>query len=185
MSEIKTSAKGIDYAKPCVLKTKSRVYSQAVLMKIPHEHHNEPDISLKIGRYLFPFGKVQNEKPKSELTLDNEELNALISYISENYVPVNLGSGKYINVSDDDEELINKFKELVEKNSDTAELLIEKGILSDNVFVAATSIKKKDALIDFEKNLGETLPESFWQNWFSENKWVLGSDLRKLSMSEI
>lgn len=48
MSEIKTSAKGIDYAKPCVLKTKSRVYSQAVLMKIPHEHHNEPDISLKI-----------------------------------------------------------------------------------------------------------------------------------------
>ena len=25
MSEIKTSAKGIDYAKPCVLKTKSRV----------------------------------------------------------------------------------------------------------------------------------------------------------------
>lgn len=143
MSEIKTSAKGIDYAKPCVLKTKSRVYSQAVLMKIPHEHHNEPDISLKIGRYLFPFGKVQNEKPKSELTLDNEELNALISYISENYVPVNLGSGKYINVSDDDEELINKFKELVEKNSDTAELLIEKGILSDNVFVAATSIKKK------------------------------------------
>lgn len=180
MSEIKTSAKGIDYAKPCVLKTKSRVYSQAVLMKIPHEHHNEPDISLKIGRYLFPFGKVQNEKPKSELTLDNEELNALISYISENYVPVNLGSGKYINVSDDDEELINKFKELVEKNSDTAELLIEKGILSDNVFVAATSIKKKDALIDFEKNLGETLPESFWQNWFSENKWVLGSDFAQI-----
>ena len=42
-----------------------------------HEHHNEPDISLKIGRYLFPFCKVQNEKPKSELTLDNEELNAL------------------------------------------------------------------------------------------------------------
>ena len=154
MSEIKTSSKGVDYAAPRTLKAKKKVYSQAMLMKIPHEHHNEPDISLKIGRYLFPFGKIQNEKPKSELTLDNEELNALISYISENYVPVNLGSGKYISVSDDDEELINKFKELVENNSDTAELLIEKGILSDNVFVAATSIKKKDALIDFERNLG-------------------------------
>ena len=34
MSEIKTSAKGIDYAKPCVLKTKSRVYSQAVLSRV-------------------------------------------------------------------------------------------------------------------------------------------------------
>lgn len=180
MSEIKTSSKGVDYATPQTLKTKKRVYSQAMLMKIPHEHHNEPDISLKIGRYLFPFGKVQNEKPKSELTLDNEELNALISYISENYVPVNLGFGKYISVSDDDEELINKFKELVENNSDTAELLIEKGILSDNVFIAATSIKKKDALIDFERNLGEALPESFWQEWFSKNKWVLGSDFAQI-----
>lgn len=170
MSEIKTSAKGIDYAKPCVLKTKSMVYSQAMLMSIPHKHFKKIDVSLKIGRYTLPFRNVETQKPKSELTLDNEELYALISYISENYVPVNLGSGKYISVSDDDEELINKFKELVENNSDTAELLIEKGILFDNVFVAATSIKKKDALIDFEKNLGETLPESFWQNWFSESK---------------
>lgn len=180
MSEIKTSAKGIDYAKPCVLKTKSRVYSQAMLMSIPHKHSEKIDVSLKIGRYTIPFRNVETQKPKSELTLDNEELNALISYISEYYVPVNLGSGKYINVSDDDEELINKFKELVENNSDTAELLIKKGILSDNVFVAATSIKKKDALIDFERNLGETLPESFWQNWFTENKWVLGSDFAKI-----
>lgn len=180
MSEIKTSAKGIDYAKPCVLKTKSRVYSQAMLMSIPHKHSEKIDVSLKIGRYTLPFRNVETQKSKSELTLDNEELNALISYISENYVPVNLGSGKYINISDDDENLINKFKELVEKNSDTAELLIEKGILSDNVFVAATSIKKKDALIDFERNLEETLPESFWQNWFSENKWVLGSDFAQI-----
>ena len=108
MNEIKTSSKGVDYASSQTLKTKKRVYFQAMLMKIPHEHHDEPDISLKIGRYLFPFGKVQNDKPKSELTLDNEELNALIGYISENYVPVNLGSGKYICVSEDDEELINK-----------------------------------------------------------------------------
>lgn len=32
MNETKTSAKGIDYAKPCVLKAKSRIYSQAMLM---------------------------------------------------------------------------------------------------------------------------------------------------------
>lgn len=38
MNEIKTSTKGIDYAKPCVLKAKSRVYSQAMLMNIPHKH---------------------------------------------------------------------------------------------------------------------------------------------------
>ena len=186
MSEIKTSAKGIDYAKPCVLKTKSRVYSQAVLMKIPHEHHNEPDISLKIGRYLFPFGKVQNEKPKSELTLDNEELNALISYISENYVPVNLGSGKYINVSDDDEELINKFKELVEKNwfsenkwvlgSDFAQIIDERNIDTENIadyimrafdgFVDLVEIKKPNGL-------------QFWSATKDHNNYVPSTDLVK------
>ena len=180
MSEIKTSAKGIDYAKPCVLKTKSRVYSQAILMKIPHKHSKKIDVSLKIGRYKLPFDNIETQKPKSELTLDNEELNSLLSYISENYIPVNLGSGKYISVSDDNEEVINRFKELVDHNSDMAGLLIEKGILSDNVFVAATSIKKKDALADFERKLGKFLPESFWQNWFSENKWVLGSDFAQI-----
>lgn len=54
MSEIKTSAKGIDYAKPYVLKTKSRVYSQAMLMSIPHKHSKKIDVSLKIGRYTLP-----------------------------------------------------------------------------------------------------------------------------------
>ena len=24
------------------------------------------------------------------------------------------------------------------------------------------------------------MPESFWQNWFSENKWVLGSDFAQI-----
>lgn len=30
MSEIKTSAKGVDYADPCTLQIKKRVYSQAL-----------------------------------------------------------------------------------------------------------------------------------------------------------
>ncbi len=122
-----------------------------MLMRIPHNHSEKIDVSLKIGRYTLPFDNVETPKLKSELTLDNDELNSLIKYISNNYMPVNLGSGKYICVSEDDEELIKRFKELVEKNSDTAELLIEKGILSDDVFVAATSIKKKDALSEFEQ----------------------------------
>lgn len=180
MSEVKKSQKGVDYAQPCILKSKQRVYSQAMLMKIPHNHPDKSDISLKIGRYNYPFDRAVNDKPKSELTLDNDELNALIKYISENYTPVNLGSGEYINVDGSDAALINEFKRLVEGKADTANLLIENGILSNNVFVAAASIKKKDALIHFERNLREALPESYWQNWFSENKWVLGSDFAQI-----
>ena len=180
MSEIKKSQKGIDYAKPCILKSKHRVYSQAMLMKIPHDHPDTSDISLKIGRYNYPFGTLANDKPKSELTLDNDELNALIKYISENYTPVNLGSGEYINVNGSNAALINEFKKLIEQQADTANLLIENGILSDNVFIAATSIKKRDALSAFESKLCEDLPESFWQKWFTDNKWVLGSDFAQI-----
>lgn len=180
MGEIKTSQKGIDYATPQKLKTKQRVYSQAILMKIPHEHSEELDISLKIGRYTLPYGHVAGNQPKSELTLDNEELNALIEYISENYIPVNLGKGEYVSVTGDNAKLIKQFKALVEGKADTANLLIENGILSDNVYVTATSIKKVAALSELESNLSKDLPEKYWQDWFSLNKWVLGSDFAQI-----
>lgn len=180
MSEIKTSQKGVDYAPVQTLKTKKRVYSQAILMKIPHDHVEENDISLKIGRYTFPFNRVAESKPKSELTLDNEELNALIEYISEYYTPVSLGQGEYISVASDNAELIRQFKALVDGQADTARLLINNGILSDNVFFAATSIKKKAALALFEGALSKDLPEKHWQDWFSENKWLLGSDFAQI-----
>lgn len=180
MSEVKKSQKGVDYAKPCTLKSKQRVYSQAILMKIPHDHPDTSDISLKIGRYNYLQGEPANGKPKSELTLDNDELNALIKYISENYAPVNLGSGEYINVNGSNATLISEFKKLVDGQADTANLLIENGILSDNVFIAAASIKKRDALSEFETKLCEDLPESYWQKWFTDNKWVLGSDFAQI-----
>ncbi len=180
MSEVKTSQKGVDYAQPCTLKSKQRVYSQAMLMKIPHDHPDKSDISMKIGRYNYPFGNAVSDKPKSELTLDNDELNALIKYISENYTPVNLGSGEYINVDGNNSELIIKFKSLVDSQDDTANLLIDNDILTDNVYIAATSIKRKKSLAEFEDKLGENLSESYWQKWFADNKWVLGSDFAQI-----
>lgn len=180
MSEIKTSQKGVDYAPPQTLKAKKRVYSQALLMKIPHDHEGESDISLKLGRYTLPYGRVAGNQPKSELTLDNDELTALIKYISENYTPVNLGQGQYISVDRDNAELIRRFKTLVEGQADTANLLIENGILSDHVYVAATSIKKIAALEEYEASLAKNYPESYWQDWFSGNKWLLGSDFAQI-----
>ena len=79
MSEIKTSAKGVNYAGPYTLQMKKRVCSEAILMRIPHAHADVQDISLKIGRYNIPYG-LESKKPKSELTLNNEELDALIRY---------------------------------------------------------------------------------------------------------
>lgn len=179
MSEIKTSAKGVDYADPCTLQIKKRVYSQALLMRIPHDHTDVQDISLKIGRYNIPYG-LESKKPKSELTLNNEELDALIRYISESYKPLMLGQGEYINVSEESATLVENFKRLIEGQSDTARMLIENGILSDNVFLAASVIKKRDALIELREKLQEEQPERYWQEWFTRNKWVLGSDFAQI-----
>ena len=180
MSEVKVSEKGIEYAATGVLKRKQRVFSQALLMKIPHSHEGISDISLKIGRYKFPFKTLETLDPKSELTLDNEELNSLIDYISRNYAPVNLGEGKYVDVSGDNEKLVESFKKLLEHSGDTARLLLENGILSENVLLAASTIRKQTALSFFEKSLEKETSESSWQDWFSQNKWVLGSDFAKI-----
>lgn len=179
MSEIKTSAKGVNYAGPCTLQMKKRVCSEAMLMRIPHAHADVQDISLKIGRYNIPYG-LESKKPKSELTLNNEELDALIRYISENYKPLTLGQGEYINVSEESATLVENFKRLIEGQSDTARMLIENGILSDNVFLAASVIKKRDALIELQEKLQEEQPERYWQEWFTRNKWVLGSDFAQI-----
>ena len=179
MSEIKTSAKGVKYAGPCTLQMKKRVCSEAILMRIPHAHADVQDISLKIGRYNIPYG-LESKKPKSELTLNNEELDALIRYISENYKPLTLGQGEYINVSEESATLVENFKRLIEGQSDTARMLIENGILSDNVFLAASVIKKRDALIELQEKLQEEQPERYWQEWFTRNKWVLGSDFAQI-----
>lgn len=179
MSEIKTSAKGVNYAGPCTLQMKKRVCSEAMLMRIPHAHADVQDISLKIGRYNIPYG-LESKKPKSELTLNNEELNALIRYISENYKPLTLGQGEYINVSEESATLVENFKRLIEGQSDTARMLIENGILSDNVFLAASVIKKRDALIELQEKLQEEQPERYWQEWFTRNKWVLESDFAQI-----
>lgn len=180
MSEIKTSKGGISYAPSRTLKMKKRVYTQAVLMRIPHNHEGENDVSLKIGRYTLPGKSVAEEKPKSELTLDKDELESLIQYISEYHTPVSLGQGNYVNVAGGQARLVRQFKDLVEAEGDTARILMDYGILSDNVIIAATSIKKTVSLKEFEEALKEDYAEKYWQDWFSTNKWILGSDFAQI-----
>lgn len=179
MPEIKKSGHGVDYAQAYVLKRKQRVYSSAMLMKIPHADAAKEDVVLKVGRYKI-FSGIETDNPKSELTLDNEELNELIHYIESNYTPVSLGSGQYIAVQDDQAQTIRKFKAILENQPSVAQALFDNNILTDNLLLAATAIHKKRALEYFEQEIEQDYPESFWQDWFSQNKWVLGSDFAKI-----
>ena len=181
MEEVKTARSGIKYIEPADLKIGPRSYSQALLQRIPHNDPNKVDISLKIGRYNNLSGRPDTDNPRSELTLTNEELNALIQYISQNYKAVEMNAEQFIFVENQvDARIIDKFKALVGNQSETANFLIENSILTDNVYLAASAIKRHIALCDFESMLKEDLSEHDWQLWFETNKWILGSDFAEI-----
>lgn len=180
MEVVKTTQNGIPYLVG-LLKNKVRVRTKAVLWKIPHDSDVE-DISLKIGRYVkgdFGFEDLENENPKSELTLDNDEFNNLINFLTENYEPFKKGAKKYITLDDDiSEDDIDDLKYFF-NNSDKRELMkiiIEKKILPDELLVGLENAKRSKAITEFEEMLEHDLTEHKWQKWFEENNWVLGSE---------
>lgn len=189
-NKILESQNGIKYV-PQRLSTKKQVFTQAILQKIPHDTKGKIDICLKIGRYKISGG-VETDTPKSELTLTFEELKNLVAYIEKYYKPLELNVEKFIPVDNNDsKQLLVKFKSIVNSDEEIANQLLESGVLSDNIYIAIDSIKKKNSLDKFEKAIGENLAESFWQNWFENNKWILGSeyieilDERKIDTSNI
>lgn len=175
MKKVYESKNGIPYANTR-LKTKKTVHSSAALMKICHNDPSIVDVCLKIGRYSNNTRKLENDIPKSELTLDCDELNALISFISANYTAVSMGAGEYIEVEEDEASLMRKLKAFAQKYDNLAEVLFESNILTDDVFVAASVLQRRRALEQYERELNCEHTESFWQDWFQKNKWVLGSD---------
>ncbi|MEM5371012.1 hypothetical protein V4C53_33935 [Paraburkholderia azotifigens] len=84
-----------------ILRNKPNVVTRAVFWKIPHDTPRE-DIRLKLGRYKRsdddPFGEEEPESqhPKSELTLDDEEFQALVIFLRENYEPFKQGIKAFI-----------------------------------------------------------------------------------------
>ncbi|MCH5320190.1 MAG: DUF4263 domain-containing protein [Eubacterium sp.] len=178
--KIKSSNNGVPYATPKILYQGQRVYSQAILMKINHNNESKIDIGLKIGRYYVRNRKPELNTPKSELTLKNSELEALVKYISDNYTPLTLGQGEYISVDSNQSELIEQFKSILQNSEETAKTLVESEILTKDVYYAVNFINKKKSLEEFEYMLREDLPESSWQDWFEYNKWILGSDFARI-----
>jgi hypothetical protein len=89
---VKTSAKGIDYVRG-VLRERATVTTQAVFWKIPRSSGHS-DLSLNLGRYRRRSGDLQpvRDSPKSELTLDSEELTALIEFVADNVEPLATGA---------------------------------------------------------------------------------------------
>ncbi|MCL2313487.1 MAG: DUF4263 domain-containing protein [Firmicutes bacterium] len=180
MSEIKQSKKGILHTQSKRLSTKKGVYADAWIYGVPHSDSIE--VSLKLGRYKYPK-ELETAEPKSELTLTNNELDALIEYIAEYYKPLSLDTRKFFSYDEDDKDLgklLLKFKNVAENNEEIAKALLENNFFTDDIQTAITAIKKEKALIKFETELNNDNNEVFWQKWFNANKWILGSEYLKI-----
>ena len=172
---IEKTNNGIDY-KIKKLKIKKLVYSEAAFWKIPHKSEDKVDICLKIGRYKNN-GSPENDTPKSELTLDNDEFLNLISFIQSYYKPLEMGVNSFIPIDNSNSmHLLQKFKSLMGSDEETAKLLLESGLLSDNITLTIDLIKKKVGYDEFNNSINCNLAESYWQTWFKNNKWILGSE---------
>lgn len=170
-SVISTPA-GQEYVEPKVLSAGKRSSCRAVFFRNVHKSNGAPIISLKIAR-LDKDGKAKDDK---SITLKQEEIDQLIDYIQEYYTPLNIGLTEFIEADEDAAKLFQKVQDLGISDEEVASKLLESGILTQNLSVAITAAERNNAVQAFEASLEEEESEAFWQSWFTQNKWVLGSE---------
>jgi hypothetical protein len=178
LSEIKTvrsSEDGKEYLRSTLLQ-KPKVATKVVLWGIPHNNADRK-ISLKIGRYQKVKGSdiVECIDPKSELTLDDIELNALCEFLNDNYEPFKLGVKSYVPVEND---VQRSLMSIINSNNNEKIIaaLSDVDVMPDDIFLGIQIAKRIHAINEFEKMLVNDCREEAWQKWFEKNPWILGSD---------
>ena len=115
------------------------------------------------------------------IEISNEQIENLIAYIQENYAPLSLGENSYISLSDDNLSMVlRQVTELGLSDEDMVDKLYESGVLTTNLSIAITAAERKTVIQEFERNIPLDNSESFWQDWFGQQKWILGSDYIKI-----
>lgn len=174
---IKEGKNGTDYTS-VLLKKKTQTITKAIFWKIPR---SDPDkgFSLKIGRYKTNVWEdLDCKNPKSELTLDQEELFNLMRFVNDRYSPLRKGAGDYIKADSLNNELAKLLRDTFsgKEATEVGDFLVKKGILTSDTTNMIEFCRREEALIDFEKALCENRTESYWQRWFEDNNWILGNE---------
>ena len=110
------------------------------------------------------------------ITLRANELEELITYIQEYYTPLNIGMTEFISVNDDIAKLFSKIQSFRIPDNEVVNKLMESGILTENLSVAITAAERNRAISEFENAIIRGEAEQYWQKWFTNNKWILGSE---------
>ena len=182
MSEQRTSRSGVAYM-TAELKRKATVVTRAFLWKIPHDSGRE-DIRLKVGRYKTGTAdELESEEPRSQLSLEDDEFEALLAFLRENLEPFRLGARKWIALDEGlDVDQVDQLKALF-ANPNTGELvtfLDQHEILPADLMKSLEHQKRCRAIDELAEMLEQDLTEAPWQNWFEENDWVLGTEFVRI-----
>ncbi|MFA5011161.1 MAG: Shedu immune nuclease family protein [Ignavibacteria bacterium] len=184
MATIKRTDSGIEYLFG-LLKVKTKTLTRVAFWKIPRKAHQE-DICLKIGRYSknnFAPDTPEVENPKSELTLDNEEFQNLLAFLSENYEPFKKGVKEYIPIDEKFDHQQVKHLKAIFADPDKQKVLdfiAKNNILPEDLIASLQNQTRINAVREFENMLNQNLVEQKWQEWLKNNDWVLGSEFVRI-----
>ncbi len=185
MATIKKTEGGIEYLFG-LLKEKAKTITRTAFWKIPHKTSQEEDICLKIGRYNkngFAPDTLEAENPKSELTLDNEEFQKLLEFLSENYEPFKKGVKEYIPIDERFNHQKIKHLKAIFADPDKQKVLdfiADNNILPEDLIAGLQNQARMNAVREFENMLDQNLVEQRWQEWLKSNDWVLGSEFVRI-----
>lgn len=178
---IEESKGGISYTH-ILLKKKKQTVTKATFWKIPRSNPDD-GFALKIGRYKDDFWQnVDCKNPKSELTLDQEELFNLMRFVNDKYDPLRKGAGKYIKADGLDNVLATELQKVFSDKdaNDIGDFLVKNNILNSDATKMVEFCRREEALFDYEDALKNNRTESFWQKWFEDNSWILGNEFSRI-----
>lgn len=168
-----------------VLRNKPTVVTRAVFWKIPHDSGRE-DIHLKLGRYKkagdddpFALEVLEQHQPKSELTLDHEEFQALIVLLRESYEPFRQGAKAFIPLdrpyAQENAAQIRALFALPDRDK-LVEFITSNRVIPEQLAAALQHARRLRAVEQYEEMLKLDHRENEWQAWFTANNWILGSE---------
>jgi len=117
------------------------------------------------------------------LTLDNDEFHELLDFLAENYEPFRQGARQYITLDEQFDARSTDNLRAIFRHPDKNRLLqfiAKKQILPNDLLLGLQHLSRRRAVQEFENMLGQNLSEPKWQEWFTRNDWVLGSEFVKV-----
>ena len=129
---VKTTVNGQEYVEARELSAGTNTSCRAVFFRNAHSTTGEKIVSLKIARTLRKGARFQ-PKPGKTITLTSSELDNLIEYIQEYYMPLSIGMKQFIAADEDAANLFEKVRGLGISDDEVVDKLLESGILTENL----------------------------------------------------